>query len=188
MPTFANGNVLDGDLAHAQGDQVELTVMPGAAGTVVRVLGYLNHARMGSYADAMRVAQQTGQAPNIVADDRPGRAKYGFGLNVEQPLADAGETGLFARLGWSDGRNESFAFTEVDRHASAGVQLSGVRWGRRSDVVGLGASWTTRSHRCTRSISRWVGTASCWATGSSTTATSGSSRGTTASSSAASCR
>jgi len=138
MPTFANGNVLDGDLAHAQGDQVELTVMPGAAGTVVRVLGYLNHARMGSYADAMRVAQQTGQAPNIVADNRPGRAKYGFGLNVEQPLADAGETGLFARLGWSDGRNESFAFTEVDRHASAGVQLSGVRWGRRSDVVGLG--------------------------------------------------
>jgi len=52
--------------------------------------------------------------------------------------ADAGETGVFARLGWSDGRTESFVFTEVDRHASAVVQLSGIRWGRRSDVLGLG--------------------------------------------------
>jgi high affinity Mn2+ porin len=138
MPTLANGNILDRDVAHARGDEVELTLMPGAAGTVVRVLGYLNHARMGSYADAIRVAQQTYQRPNIVADDQPGRTKYGFGLNLEQPVADGGETGLFARLGWADGRNESFAFTEVDRHASAGLQLSGVRWGRRRDILGLG--------------------------------------------------
>jgi high affinity Mn2+ porin len=138
MPTFANGNILDRDVAHARGDELELTLMPGAAGTVVRVLAYLNHARMGSYADAIRVAQQTGQPPNIVADDAPGRTKYGFGLNLEQPLADDGETGLFARLGWADGRNESFAFTEVDRHASTGVQLSGVRWGRRRDIFGVG--------------------------------------------------
>ena len=138
MPTFANGNVLDWDIGRARGDQVELSLMPGSAGTVVRLLGFLNHARMGSYADAIRVAQQTGQPPNIVADDAPGRTKYGFGLNVEQPLADGGETGLFARLGWSDGRNESFAFTEVDRHASAGIQLSGAHWSRRRDVLGIG--------------------------------------------------
>jgi len=138
IPTFANGNILDWDIGRARGDQVELTLMPNSAGTVVRLLGYLNHARMGSYADAIRVAQQTGQTPNIVADDAPGRTKYGFGLNVEQPLTDGGETGLFARLGWSDGRNESFAFTEVDRHASAGIQLSGAHWSRRRDVLGVG--------------------------------------------------
>jgi high affinity Mn2+ porin len=137
MPTYANGNTLDGDLAHARGDEAELTVMPGAAGTVIRLLGYLNHARMGSYADAIRIAQQTGRLPDVAADDTPGRTKYGFGLNAEQPLADSGETGLFARLGWSDGRNESFAFTEVDRHLSAGLQLSGVRWRRRRDVVAI---------------------------------------------------
>ena len=137
MPTYANGNVLDGDLAHAQGDAVELTALPGRAGTVVRLLAYLNHARMGSYADAIRIAQQTALPPNIVPDDAPGRAKYGFGLNLEQPLADSGETGVFARYGWSDGRNESFAFTEVDRHLSAGLQVSGVRWRRSRDVVAI---------------------------------------------------
>jgi len=137
MPTAANGNTLDGDLAHARGDQLELTVQPGGSGTVIRLLGYLNHARMGSYADAIRIAQQTAQTPDIVADDAPGRTKYGFGLNVEQPLADSGETGLFARFGWSDGRNESFAFTEVDRHLSAGLQVSGIRWQRPRDVLAV---------------------------------------------------
>jgi carbohydrate-selective porin OprB len=105
---------------------------------VVRVLGYLNHARMGSYADALAAARLTGSAPEIVADDRPGRTKRGWGLNVEQPLADSGETGIFARLGWDDGRNESFAFTEADRHASIGGQLAGIRWGRPLDRLAIG--------------------------------------------------
>ena len=138
MPTFANGNVYDGDVGRARGDQVELTLMPGRAGTVVRVLGYLNHARMGSYAEAIAAAQGTGQPPNIVADDRPGRTKYGWGVNFEQPLADSGQTGLFARWGWSDGRNEDFVFTEADRHLSAGLQLSGAHWGRSRDVAAVG--------------------------------------------------
>jgi high affinity Mn2+ porin len=138
MPTFANGNVFDGDLARARGDEVELTLMPGAAGTVVRLLGYLNHARMGSYAEAIAVAQATAAVPDIVADDRPGRTKYGWGVNVEQPLADSGETGLFGRWGWSDGRNESFVFTEADRHLSVGLQVAGAPWGRRPDIAAVG--------------------------------------------------
>lgn len=137
MPRFANGNILDWDVAHARGDAVELTLGPTDAGTVVRVMGYLNHARMGRYAAAILVAQQTGQPPDIVKDDAPGRTKYGVGVNLEHPLADAGQTGLFARLGWSDGKNEDFAFTEVERHASVGVQVSGTRWRRDPDVLGI---------------------------------------------------
>ena len=137
MPTRANGNTFDGDVARARGDQLELTVGPFGPGTVVRLLGFLNHARMGSYAEAIAAAQAAGGVPDIVADDRPGRTKYGFGLNLEQPLADAGETGAFARYGWSDGRNESFVFTEVDRHLSAGLQVSGVHWRRAADVVAV---------------------------------------------------
>ena len=49
---------------------------------------------MGIYRDALRVAAATGTVPDIVADDREGRHKYGFGINVEQPLADDGETGV----------------------------------------------------------------------------------------------
>ena len=92
---------------------------------------------MGNYAEALATGASLGQVPDIAGDDRPGREKYGFGLNLEQPVSDGGETGVFARLGWNDGKNESFVFTEVDRHISAGIQVSGVHWGRANDRTGL---------------------------------------------------
>ena len=139
MPHEANGNVFDSDLGRARGDQIELTLTMPHTQTTARILGYLNHARMGSYAEALAIGRAQGRPPDIAADDRPGRTKHGFGLNVEQPLSDDGETGLFARFGWSDGRNESFAFTEVDRHLSVGAQLAGGHWARANDRIGLGA-------------------------------------------------
>jgi high affinity Mn2+ porin len=137
MPHEANGNVFDSDLRHARGDQMELTLTIPRTKTTARILGYVNHARMGNYAEALATGVSLRQAPDIVADDRPGREKYGFGLNLEQPLADEGETGVFARLGWNDGKNESFAFTEVDRHVSVGALVSGVHWRRANDRIGL---------------------------------------------------
>ena len=133
MPTQANGNTFDSDLRRAHAEQAELTVNVPRTNTVARLLAFGNHARMGNYNDAIARARAMGSAPDIVADDRPGRSKYGFGLNMEQPLANDGETGAFARLGWSDGKNESFAFTEVDRHASLGLQVSGASWQRTLD-------------------------------------------------------
>ena len=149
MPHQANGNVFDSDLRRARGDQIELTLVVPGAQTVARILGYVNHARMGNYAEALVISRSTGQPPDIAADDQPGRRKYGFGLNLEQPVADGGETGIFARLGWNDGANESFAFTEVDRHGSAGIQVSGAHWGRKDDRIGFAGSETgiVRVHR-----------------------------------------
>lgn len=133
MPTFANGNVFDSHVGVAHGDNIELTVR-AVHGAVLRFLAYENHARMGRYAAAIAASPRN---PDIVADDAPGRTKYGFGFNGELPLADSGETGLFARAGWSDGKNESFAFTESDGHLSAGFQLAGTRWHRGDDRLGL---------------------------------------------------
>jgi hypothetical protein len=137
MPTMANGNVLDDDIANAYGLNGELTVEPGSAGTVVRLLAYENHARMGIYRDAIAIGEAHDTTPNIAADDMPGRIKYGFGLNIEQPIADSGNTGVFARLGWDDGHTESFVFTEVDRHVSTGLQLAGNSWHRPEDRFGV---------------------------------------------------
>ena len=136
MPTFANGNTMDDHVWNARGDNVELTLRPARWGTVVRFLGYVNQARMGIYRDAITKAQETGTTPQIAKDDHPGRIKWGIGFNLEQPLADEGETGVFARLGWNDGKTETFVFTEVDHLATGGLQLSGVHWGRPKDVVG----------------------------------------------------
>lgn len=137
MPTFANGNVFDGDLAHARGDNLQLTLRPGTLGTVLRFLAYQNHGRMGVYADALARASTAGSVPDIVADDQPDRVKYGLGISAEQPVADAGETGFFLRAGWNDGRTEDFCFTEADRHFSLGLQAAGRRWGRSDDRLGF---------------------------------------------------
>jgi len=137
MPTQANGNSFDPELSHARGDNIELTLSPNSYGTVLRVLAFQNHARMGDYREAIEMAQGTGHAPSIVADDRVGRRKHGWGVNFEQPIADNGDTGVFIRLGGNDGHTEDFAFTEVDRHISVGGQLNGNYWGRGSDHIAL---------------------------------------------------
>jgi carbohydrate-selective porin OprB len=45
------------------------------------------------------------------------------------------EIGIFGRLGWNDGKTESFAFTAIDRLATAGVSITGQRWHRPFDTV-----------------------------------------------------
>ncbi len=136
-PITANGSKLDGHLLNAQSNNLELTLKPNSAGTVIRLLAYINQANMGNYEDALQTGRDTSAVPSVLADEKPGRTKYGFGLNFEQPLADKGETGIFGRLGWNDGHNESFAYAEVDSFASLGAQLNGVHWGRPEDQVGI---------------------------------------------------
>ena len=139
MPLSANGQTLE-TLRRARGQNLELTLGPVAAGTIVRLLAYRNTARMGDYAEALASAPATGVPPDIAATDRQGRHKTGCGINAEQPLADDGNTGVFVRLGWQDGRTEDFAFTEDDRVASGGGQLSGVHWRRPDDRLGVAAA------------------------------------------------
>ncbi|MGA3209181.1 MAG: carbohydrate porin [Syntrophales bacterium] len=137
LPTTANGNDLDSYIFRSGGYNLELTVKPNEKGTVLRFLTYYNRGQMGNYEEAVRLGQLTSTIPDVRADEREGRTKYGFGINLEQPLMDEGETGIFARAGWSDGSNENFAFTEVDQHLSAGIQVSGIHWGRKEDRVGI---------------------------------------------------
>ncbi len=140
VPTTSNGIHLDWAIHRAQGNNLELTVKPNKLGTVVRFLAYYNQGRMGRYREALDIAAATSTVPDVHADEQPGRAKYGFGINLEQPLADNGETGFFARAGWSDGHTSTWSYTEVDRHLSVGAQLSGGHWRRPDDRLGLGYS------------------------------------------------
>ena len=72
---------------------------------------------------------------------------------LEQPLADDGDTGAFLRWGWDDGKEESFAFTEVDEVVSSGVQLSGSHWPSSRSPGGW--QWPVRVFRMPRTASIW---------------------------------
>jgi hypothetical protein len=149
VPVTRNGMTLDDQIYRARGDNAELSLAPGSVGTVIRLLVFRNEGRMGDYRDAMAIGAATGTVPSTLANQQPGRTKYGFGLNMEQPLANDGETGLFARAGWANGTNSNWSYTEVDRDASMGLQVSGRNWGRPEDRfgIGLGVDGITGSHR-----------------------------------------
>jgi len=131
MPRVANGLRFDRRLFRSHGDvfEVERRWKSGA----VRLLGYQNHANAGTYADAVRQAETSGEVPDVTATRRDGTRKYGFGANAEQAISD--EIGVFGRLGWNDGKTESFAFTAIDRLASGGISITGNRWHRPGDTV-----------------------------------------------------
>jgi hypothetical protein len=137
MPTVANGIVLDWNLRHARGENLELELRP-REGVVVRLLTFMNHANMGSYDEAIRAFEAgTDEKPDIEAHRVEGRGKAGVGINAEYALPSG--VRLFGRAGWNDGRNESFAYTEVDHTAEIGGDVSGRRWNRPFDRVGAAA-------------------------------------------------
>jgi len=144
MPKVANGIHLDADLSRARGENIELELhghawrlQPG----VLRLLAFVNHANMGSYAQAIenyRSSQQTADpetAPDITAHPLQTTVKYGFGINFEQPVSDW--IGVFGRWGWNEGQHESYAYTEDDETFEIGVGGNGNRWGRKYDRMGL---------------------------------------------------
>ncbi len=136
MPTLANGPILDFHYGTAHAETVELTKtyhLRGRQGTI-RALGFRNVAAMATYRTATRLAQATGEQPDVTLVRRNGHTKIGFGLNAEQEIAK--HVGLFARLNYNDGKNETWAFTEIDHSASLGVVSTGTRWQRPNDRLG----------------------------------------------------
>jgi len=135
MPTVANGIDMDWNIARARADNLELELHP-AAGLAVRLLGYANHANMGSYNEAIQ-GFLTGHdpKPDVTAHREPGRVKTGAGANVEYAFPRL--VRVFARTGWNEGNNESFAYTEANDSAQGGGDLSGLLWKRSLDRLGV---------------------------------------------------
>jgi high affinity Mn2+ porin len=135
MPKTANGLRFDRRILRDRSDMFEgeVRIRPGGHDGAVRLLSYMNRADAGTYADAIRLAERTGATPDVTATRRVGTLKYGFGLSADQEVAK--DVGVFGRLGWNDGKTESFAFTAIDRLATAGVSVSGARWKRPHDTA-----------------------------------------------------
>ena len=118
----------------------EIKSHPGA----IRFMSWLDEADFASYKAA--TALLLANPPNLDADGQGAgisipqaahayRIKYGFGLNWEQEIRNS--IGVFSRIGWNNGQCESWTFTDVNWTASLGMAISGKKWHRSDDNMGV---------------------------------------------------
>ena len=136
LPKEANGPDLNYNIGDAYAINAEATralTINNRPGNV-RVLAYYNTSNMEKYTEAIDIATTHNTTP-ILNSPILGGTKTGFGLNADQELSDL--LGIFARVGWNDGKYETWCFTEIDRTASLGLKLNGQQWNRESDHAGV---------------------------------------------------
>ena len=97
---------------------------------------------MGNY-DVANIAKK----PDISKAREEGRTKYGIGINAEYNHKN--DWGVFTRMSYNDGKNETWAFTEIDQSFSLGLNLQGKMWGRPNDFAGfaIAINGLSKSHQ-----------------------------------------
>jgi len=110
----------------------------------LKLLYWLTRGNLGTYLDAISFGEATGMTPST-GDVRSFRTKDGWGLNLEQQIAP--DFGVFARASMSQGTVEEDAFTDINQSISGGLSLTGSRWGRPDDTVGLAGAINRISHQ-----------------------------------------
>jgi len=134
VTTQANMSIWDKKIGKANTQTIEFEkryTLSGQKGTV-RVLGFLNNGKFGNYRDAIA---QNPTAPNVDTTQTYGRHKYGFGISADQYFTK--DFGVFAKVSYNDGHNQTWFFTEIDRSLSFGAVLKGSSWKRADDELGL---------------------------------------------------
>ena len=146
VPLTANGSVMNWHLLEANSSSLEYVrhYKINKRNGAIRSSTYLTTANMGNYKESIALAPQD---PVIENTRAYGRTKYGFAINAEQDFNDY--SGCFLRAGWSDGNNETWAFTEIDRTLSAGISMTGAKWKRKNDNMGIAyvISGLSKPHR-----------------------------------------
>ena len=139
-PREPNGLPIDYQIGRHYGDQVEIehahhiSELPGK----VRLLAFRNRANLASFRDALNYGLANPADPNhqwILKVRNGEKIKYGVGISVEQAITS--NLGAYLRAMDTDGRTETYAFTEADASLSAGFSLKGGAWGRGKDVAGV---------------------------------------------------
>jgi high affinity Mn2+ porin len=133
-----NGTVIDPTFSQDQyvGEIEERHTIGGQDGRLM-LTGFLTRGRMGAFVDAIALSQATGQ-PADTALVRRYRSRTGISLDLEQALS--GDLGIFVRAGLADGSIEPYEYADIDQTLSSGLSLSGRRWGRKDDALGVAAT------------------------------------------------
>jgi len=101
----------------------------------LKVTGFVAVGRAGLFQDANALALATGEPADINALRTQYNPRPGVSVNLEQQVTP--DLGLFARAGWADGTVEPWDFTDIDGTVQAGVSISGTKWGRPDDRIGI---------------------------------------------------
>lgn len=136
VPKEANGNDMDLNVAKARSHALEFEkpYKIGKLDGTIRLLGFYTIAHMGNYNLSI---QRSPNSPDITSTRDYGRNKYGALINVEQSLGNG--FGMFGRASWNDGKNETWAFTEIDRSVCLGLVQKHGLLKRQSDEIGIAA-------------------------------------------------
>ncbi len=149
LPEEANGDKLSTDFSKSLALNAEIDrtyKWQGREGTA-RLLGYHNRTHMGSYQQTLGLILPPNTQFDVTETRAEGRTKSGFAFNANQELSDA--FSAFTRIGWNDGKAETWCFTEIDQTFALGAQLKGLKWKRDEDVLGLAlvANGLSADHR-----------------------------------------
>ncbi|HXD78885.1 MAG TPA: carbohydrate porin [Puia sp.] len=126
--------------AHSETAEFERRLRIGVRQGTVRLLFSYTADRAPSYKAGLQALEMgNNQLLAVIAGDAEGTGygghKTGIGLNIEQELT--ARIGLFARGGWNDGKDATWAFTEIDQTVSAGLSFKGGPWKRPDDIFAI---------------------------------------------------
>jgi len=142
VPAIANAPKMEYVLpgAHSETLEIERKILLDKRPGKLRFLISNTHSRSPSYQQGLKaIADNDTYILNVISGNAEnntyGGKKFGLGFSGEQELTN--DLGVFMRAGWNDGKDASWAFTEIDQTLSAGLSLSGTKWKRPGDVFGV---------------------------------------------------
>jgi high affinity Mn2+ porin len=89
---------------------------------------------MGNYQESIAKGSLLGIAPNILDSRQYGRSKWGFYASADNNF---GPYHFFLKASINDGKNETWAFTEIDKSFTVGFQWDGELWKRNRDRIAI---------------------------------------------------
>lgn len=144
VPRIANLNLMEYNIhAHSETLELQHSYSINKRKGNVRIMACGNFTKSPSYSAGIKaIADNNLYLLDVIngttENNKYGGSKYCVGLNLDQQIGS--DLGFFARAGWNDGKDASWAFTEIDRTISGGFSMKGNKWKRAGDIVGVGGA------------------------------------------------